>query len=63
MNDADFQTVNDYMIAIWKLDEATFVDLIADDANIKYKFNDVEVNSNNERICRKVTHWALCEHN
>lgn len=52
--DSDFETVNSYIYSIWKLDEATFTSLIADDAVIKYTFNGVPIESNKKTFVERL---------
>lgn len=48
--DNDFETVLNFVSAIWKLDEPTFISLIDDNAVIKYTFNGVHVDSDKEKF-------------
>lgn len=48
--DSDFETVNNYVLAIWKLDEATFSSLISDTAQITSTFNGSQVETINKKI-------------
>jgi hypothetical protein len=52
--DSDFETINNYIYAIWKLDEATFASLIADDAVITYTFNGVPTTSDKKTFIERL---------
>jgi len=52
--DSDFETINNYIYSIWKLDEATFASLIADDAVITYTFNGVPITSNKKSFVERL---------